>query len=121
MAKNPSNPRKNSKPEEVAEAEVILEEPGAGSKAKDGDGIRNKTVWMRGLNMLILAIMMSFAGTLLGIAALLQFGWLLFAGHRNEHLSSFGAELGNWLRKAAHFQTVVTEEKPFPWTPWGRG
>ena len=45
--------------------------------------------------------MMSLAGTILGICAVLQFGWLLFTGRRNVHIAGFGADLGDWLGRSA--------------------
>jgi hypothetical protein len=75
-------------------------------------------VWMRGLFMLIFAVFFGFAQTVLGVLALVQFLWMLFAKERNVALADFGESLGRWLARVAAFQTGATDEKPFPWAPW---
>lgn len=77
-----------------------------------------KAILLRGLWMLILAILFGIAETVLLIAAVLQFAWMLFAREKNTFLVEFGASLGKWLEKTARFQTGASEEKPFPWTKW---
>ena len=121
-------------------AEVTLQEPGqepgkepgsrAGSApAKENDmnsdtndetGFANQTVWLRGFQMIVVAIMMWVAGWVLGLSALLQFGWLLFTGKRNDQIAGFGSDLANWFLRAVRFQTAKSEDKPFPWAPWGK-
>jgi len=76
-------------------------------------------VWMRGLMMLILAILYKLAGTVLMVVALVQFLWMLFAKEKNTLLMGFGEDLGNWLADAARFLSGATEDKPFPWAKWG--
>ena len=77
-----------------------------------------KSIWLRGLWMLILVALFGVAETVLLCAAVLQFAWMLFAGEKNAFLAEFGGSLGKWLNKTALFQTGASEEKPFPWTKW---
>lgn len=77
-----------------------------------------ETVWMRGLWTLILFALFAIAETLVIVAAVLQFGWMLFAKRKNAFIAEFGASLGNWLAKTARFQAGAGEEKPFPWSRW---
>ncbi|WP_372605212.1 DUF4389 domain-containing protein [Actibacterium sp.] len=77
-----------------------------------------KDVWLRGLWMLILVALFSLAQGLLVACAVLQFGWLLFAKQKNQHIAGFGEKLGNWLAATARFQSGATEDKPFPWSKW---
>lgn len=77
-----------------------------------------KAIWLRGLWMLVLVILFGVAETVLLLAALLQFAWMLIARERNEFLVEFGGSLGKWLNKTARFQTGASEDKPFPWTKW---
>lgn len=72
-------------------------------------------VWVRGFQMLVFVILFGLAETLLGLAALLQFGWLLFTGHRSEMIADVGKDLGNWMKDVVAFQTGNSETKPFPW------
>ena len=77
-------------------------------------------VWMRGLMMLILAFFFSFAGSILGVIALVQFFWTLFNKEPNPALRTFGTGLADWMRQTARFQVFATEDKPFPWAEWPR-
>lgn len=78
----------------------------------------SREVWMRGLFMLLFVIGLGAGQAILNLVALLQFGWLLFAGRANRQLTQFGTSLAKWLAEAARFQSVASEEKPFPWAPW---
>jgi len=74
-----------------------------------------KHVWLRGLAMLIFAILFSVAQTILWVMTLLQFGWMLFAKEKNVAIADFGETMANWFAKTARFQTGATDERPFPW------
>ncbi|SEQ99801.1 DUF4389 domain-containing protein [Thalassovita taeanensis] len=75
-------------------------------------------IWMRLLYMVILAVLFGVAETVLLVAAILQFGWLLFTKKRNAQIAEFGSKLGSWMQAVARFQTASTEDKPFPWARW---
>ena len=72
-------------------------------------------IWMRGLYMIILALLFGVAEFVLVVFAVLQFAWMLFAKERNAFLADTGQIIGNWLRQVSEFQTGATDEKPFPW------
>lgn len=93
---------------------VEMDEPGRGKGFEAPEGI-----WIRGLMMLILALMFALAETVLAVLAVIQFLWMLFAKEKNALLMDFGADLGKWLADVARFQSGATEEKPFPWAKWG--
>jgi hypothetical protein len=75
--------------------------------------------WPRGLAMLAFMILFNVAQTVLVIAAVLQFLWLLFAKERNHAIADVGDSLSKWLAAVARFQTGATDDKPFPWRRWG--
>jgi hypothetical protein len=77
-----------------------------------------KEILLRGLWMVVLAVLFGIAETVLLIAAILQFCWMLFAREKNSFLAEFGGSLGKWLEKTARFQTGASEDKPFPWEKW---
>ena len=79
---------------------------------------RSGNIWMRGLIMIVMAILFGIAETVLFIMAVIQFFWVVFTGNKNEKLSSFGAALGRWVKQVVEFQTMETDERPFPWAPW---
>jgi len=67
--------------------------------------------------MLLIAIMISLAQTVLGAATLVQFVIMLVNKRQpNERLADFGTDLGIWIAKAARFQTAASNVKPWPWT-----
>ena len=86
----------------------------------DDDQIRPEDLeplWMRLINMVIIAIMLSFASSLLGLMTIAQFIVMLVnKRHPNEQLAELGTTLGVWMAKAARYQTGASEVKPWPWT-----
>jgi Domain of unknown function (DUF4389) len=78
------------------------------------------SIWMRGLMMLIIAILIGFAQTILHALTVLQFVLMLIdKGKPNAQIASFGKTMGAWLAKAAEFQTAQSEEKPWPFSKSG--
>jgi hypothetical protein len=71
----------------------------------------------RFIYMLLIAIMISLAQTVLGVATIVQFVIMLANKKQpNERLAGFGTDLGVWIAKAARFQTAASKVKPWPWT-----
>ncbi len=84
----------------------VLPEPG---KTPPG------SIWMRGLMMLIVAILIGLAQTVLHALTLVQFVLMLLdKGKPNAEIARFGTMLGGWLAKAAAFQTAQSEVRPWP-------
>jgi hypothetical protein len=84
----------------------VLPEPGATPKG---------SIWMRGLMMLIFAILIGLAQTILHVLTVVQFVLMLIdKGKPNAQIAGFGKSLGGWLAKAAAFQTAQSEAKPWP-------
>ncbi|MBF9051204.1 DUF4389 domain-containing protein [Roseobacter sp. HKCCD9010] len=72
---------------------------------------------MRLIYMIIIAVMISFAQTVLGVLTIIQFVIMVINnGEPNARLAEFGTDLGIWIAKAARFQTAASEVKPWPWT-----
>lgn len=72
---------------------------------------------MRLIHVIIIAIMISFAQTVLGFLTVIQFVIMLLSGGKpNDRLGEFGTSLGIWIAKAARYQTAASEVKPWPWT-----
>lgn len=90
---------------------------GAAMPAGEAKKDPGKTL-MRALLMLVIAVFMALAENVLILIALIQALWMLFTGAPNVAVRDFGTSLGEWMKQAARFQSVATEEKPFPWTPW---
>jgi Domain of unknown function (DUF4389) len=77
-----------------------------------------RSVWMRGLFMLVLLFGFWVGQFLLHVIAVVQFLWLLTAREPNTFLVAFGAALSTWLSEVGRFVCCATDEKPFPWRPW---
>ena len=75
------------------------------------DGIARRLV-----HVILIALMLSFAQTVLTLATVIQFVILLIHKRPNERLAEFGTDLGIWIAKAARYQTGASEVKPWPWT-----
>lgn len=72
---------------------------------------------MRLINMIIIALLISMAHTLLGLITVIQFIIMLVNKREpNEQLAEFGSTMGIWLAKATRYQTAASEVKPWPWT-----
>ncbi|HHB81513.1 MAG TPA: DUF4389 domain-containing protein [Aliiroseovarius sp.] len=76
-------------------------------------------VLLRGLWMVVFAILLRFAGLVLGLAALIQFFWMLIGKEKNPNISGFGTEMADWMSRVTRFQTGMSEDKPFPFDKWG--
>lgn len=76
-----------------------------------------ENIWLRLLNIVIIALLMSFANTLMGFITVAQFLIMLF-NHRepNHQLAEVGTTMGVWMAKAARYQSGASEVKPWPWT-----
>lgn len=76
-----------------------------------------ESLWLRLLWMVLIAMMISVAQTVLVLVTVVQFIIMLTAkGEPNERLADFGTGLGIWIAKAARFQAAASETRPWPWT-----
>ena len=72
---------------------------------------------MRLIWMIVIALMMSFSQTILGVLTVIQFVIMLINKREpNERIADFGTDLGIWMAKAVRYQTAASEVKPWPWT-----
>lgn len=78
--------------------------------AKDG-------MLMRLIYMILIAIMINLAQSVLVVMTVFQFIIMLINNNEpNKRLAEFGTDLGIWVAKAARYQTAASEVKPWPWT-----
>lgn len=94
--------------EEKVMGRITGEQPEPG--APEGLGLRL-------VHMILIALMISVAQSVLAVITLVQFIIMLINQRRpNEQLAEFGTSLGIWIAKAARYQTAASEVKPWPWT-----
>ncbi|MDZ7905574.1 MAG: DUF4389 domain-containing protein [Cypionkella sp.] len=82
------------------------------------DASPRKSVWMRGLYMIITAFLIGAAQSVLFLLAAVQFIMLLIDAKKpNAQIADFGETVGKWLLVAAKFQTGKSDDKPWPLGP----
>ena len=77
-----------------------------------------RNIWMRGLFMLLFAILFGIGHMVLNAITVVQFLWLLITREPNPFLYRFGQSLATWFAEVARFQSCATADKPFPWRDW---
>jgi Domain of unknown function (DUF4389) len=80
--------------------------------------LSSSDTWMRGLYMLIFAVIYSITEFVIFAVVVFQFLATLFTGHRNQRLLDFGAALGTFVYQILQFVTYNSDEKPFPFGAW---
>ena len=83
--------------------------------------INKRNIWMRGLFMLLMALVLHVSGTVLFIVSFIQFVIMLLNDTPNERLASFGRSLARYFQQIVSFMAFATEEIPFPFNEWPTG
>ena len=85
-------------------------------------------VWLRGLHMLLMAVVWGVSEIVLAAVVVLQFLMRLVTGEVNANLLEFGRQLSAFAYNIFLFLTFNTEDRPFPFrnwaasaTPWNTG
>lgn len=73
---------------------------------------------MRGLYILLFAVIYSLAELVLVAIVVFQFVSRLFTGGVNARLLEFGQQLSRYLYDLLRFFTFNSETRPFPFSPW---
>ena len=79
---------------------------------------KERATWSRGLFMLLFGIVFWIAEFLLAMAAVFQFGFVLFTGKANERLLSFSGDLSCLFYQLVRYLTFQSDERPFPFSDW---
>lgn len=82
------------------------------------DNLARGETWIRGLYMLLFAVLFNVAEIVLAAVAVFQFVAQLLTGGVNSRLQDFGANLAEYLRQTGAFLTCAAEDKPFPMGTW---
>ncbi|MDH3659929.1 MAG: DUF4389 domain-containing protein [Alphaproteobacteria bacterium] len=80
--------------------------------------VRQRSTWVRLIYMLVLAVAWTIAEIVLIAVVVLQFLSKLFTGEPIDNLVGFGRNLAEYMAQIVRFETFVTEELAFPFTPW---
>ena len=80
--------------------------------------LTRRSIWMRALYMLALAIGYGIAELVWGIVVLLQFVVVLLTGTANENLLRLGNNLSAYVRQVLRYLTFNSEALAFPFGDW---
>lgn len=93
-------------------------QPTNGAHNAPQGGTPRKALWLRGLYMVIVALLIGAAQSMLFLLTLVQFVMMLIArGMPNAQIADAGDVLGRWMAQAAKFQSVKSDVKPWPFGP----
>ena len=76
------------------------------------------SIWIRGLFMLMFAIIYSIAEIVLFAVTLFQFIVRLTTGSLNPRLLDLGYSLSTYVYQIYLYLTFNSEERPYPFNPW---
>ena len=76
---------------------------------------QRKALAVRGIQMLIIGVMMNIGFTIIGFLALVQFLWMMFTNERNSSIVDLGVNIRDWYGTAIAFMFGNSDQKPFPW------
>ena len=79
---------------------------------------KDRSVWMRGLYMLIFMFFLGVAKFVTYAVVLFQFLTVLFTAEPNRRLVEFGQSLSTYQYQIMIFLTYNSEERPFPMGEW---
>jgi hypothetical protein len=77
--------------------------------------LRGET-WLRGLFMLLFAVLYTIAEVVVTAVVLLQFLIVVVTGERNERLTGLGERLSLYVYDLLRFLTYNSEQRPFPFS-----
>jgi hypothetical protein len=77
-----------------------------------------RETWLRGLFIVIFAVIYSVAEVVLVAVVAFQFLATLFAGETNARLRAFALSLAAFIYQIVAYVTFNSDEKPFPFGPW---
>lgn len=82
------------------------------------ENLTEGSIWIRGLFMLLFALLYSIAEIVLAAVAILQFFIRLITGSVNSNLLELGYSVSTYAYQIFLFLTFNSEERPFPFSPW---
>ncbi|MBE9504793.1 MAG: DUF4389 domain-containing protein [Proteobacteria bacterium] len=85
------------------------------------ENIKNQSTWVRGLYMILFAVIYSIAKIVVIAITVFQFAMMLFTGNCNERLLKLGQNVSTFIYQTMMFLMFNSEEKPYPFAPWPEG
>jgi len=75
-------------------------------------------IWTRLLFMMLFGFIYSVVEFVLFLLVIIQFGFVVITGLRNERLVELGANLATFIYQIVRYFVFNTNEKPFPFAAW---
>jgi hypothetical protein len=85
------------------------------------ENLKQQTIWLRGLYMLMFALFYSVAEFVLFAVVVIQFLLKLFTGKNNPRLLMLGQSLATYIYQVLQFLTFNSEYQPYPFNEWPKG
>ncbi|VAW83584.1 hypothetical protein MNBD_GAMMA16-2109 [hydrothermal vent metagenome] len=82
------------------------------------EGESTAQVLLRGLYMVLFAIITRLAEFVIWGAAIIQLVYKLSTKKPNDRITTFGDSLAQYITQIVRFQTFNSDEKPFPFQSW---
>ncbi|MDX2507544.1 MAG: DUF4389 domain-containing protein [Gammaproteobacteria bacterium] len=82
------------------------------------ESFKDRSVWLRGLYMLIFLFLIGIAKFVTVVVVIFQFINVLFTSQSNQKLLEFGKQLSIYQYQILLFLTYNSEEHPFPMGDW---
>lgn len=85
------------------------------------ENIKRQSTWVRGLYMILFALIYSIAEIIIVVITVFQFAMMLFTGNCNERLLKLGQSVSTFIYQMMMFFMFNSEEKPYPFATWPEG
>jgi hypothetical protein len=83
--------------------------------------LKERKTWLRGLYMLLFAILYTVAEVVITAVVVFQFLLALFTGNSNERLLKLGQSLSTYVYQILQFLTFNSNYYPYPFGAWPKG
>jgi hypothetical protein len=80
--------------------------------------VTRRATWLRGLFMLLFAVIFNIAEFMLLAIVVFQFLDVLVTGTPMPRLVGFGESLGRFIYQIVRYLTFDTDDRPFPFADW---
>ena len=77
-----------------------------------------RATWIRVLYVILFTLIYSVTEIVIVAVVVVQFGFVLISGDRNQKLLDFGADLSKFIYQILQYVTFNSEDKPFPFSDW---
>jgi hypothetical protein len=85
------------------------------------ENVKQKSIWKRGLYMMLFSFFYSIAEFVLFASVIIQFLFKLFTGETNPQLSKLGQSIATYIYQIIQFLTFKSEYHVYPLGEWPKG